>query len=539
MAEEVGGIVGTISLEAEGLDAQLAKLKAAMDQVQKELEDLHAGFDVAGKSAAATGMQIGDLAAKELHLKGEIERVTAAMQQQATATVRVDAAMAGVGRSAGAGFGMASNKLLQFGNTLDDLQYVGEMGLRPIINNIMQISPAAGIALLAFDQLRKHGDALAPAALAVGEYWLGSFKEMEGGTKGVVSALREVQEGLKATVKWVGELGEGWDAMTKKRETAEAKKIEAFTSVGTTADQARGKALAGAIDEYGRKRFIDEAVGKRGEIDPLLRAGDKAAVREEQARILELLDRAKKGDRNAIAALEARTGGTGVREKIREAMPEAKEARKDQEEEDRRDQAESDRRLTARRAARRRDEQQEEGFGEQENARDQAEGQRRLGRRKQQHLRAREEAKKEAGERAIDRMPGLDAGLEGRYTAALAARGGDAEKARQDVQADLYRELIGQGVDPESAKRMATERSRGAMRGVNERIMGLAMGGEGGPVRRSQVFDMADLNRRLQESVSGGDPALQVQKEMEKHLADVVRWTDRFGKMQPVKAEGQ
>ena len=60
MPEEVGGIVGTISLEAEGLDVQLAKLKAAMDQVQRELEELHAGFDVAGKSAAVTGMQIGD-----------------------------------------------------------------------------------------------------------------------------------------------------------------------------------------------------------------------------------------------------------------------------------------------------------------------------------------------------------------------------------------------------------------------------------------------------------------------------------------------
>ena len=129
------------------------------------------------------------------------------MQQQATVTIRVDAAMDRVGRSAGAGFGMASNKLLQFGNVLDDLQYVGEMGLRPIINNIMQISPAVGIPLLAFDQLRKHGDALARRRWR----WLilaGQFQGHGGGTKDVVSALKEVQEGLEATVKWVGELGE-------------------------------------------------------------------------------------------------------------------------------------------------------------------------------------------------------------------------------------------------------------------------------------------------------------------------------------------
>jgi hypothetical protein len=52
--------------------------------------------------------------------------------------------------------GLGNMNLAAIGGTLDDLQYVPEMGLRPILNNIMAIAPAAGIALLALDQLRKH-----------------------------------------------------------------------------------------------------------------------------------------------------------------------------------------------------------------------------------------------------------------------------------------------------------------------------------------------------------------------------------------------
>jgi hypothetical protein len=50
---------------------------------------------------------------------------------------------------AGKGAGVAGYKMMQFGQTIDDLQYVGEQGLRPVINNIMQISPALGIAMIA------------------------------------------------------------------------------------------------------------------------------------------------------------------------------------------------------------------------------------------------------------------------------------------------------------------------------------------------------------------------------------------------------
>lgn len=42
-----------------------------------------------------------------------------------------------------------------FGQTLDDLQYVETMGLRPILNNIMAISPQVGIAMLLADQVIK------------------------------------------------------------------------------------------------------------------------------------------------------------------------------------------------------------------------------------------------------------------------------------------------------------------------------------------------------------------------------------------------
>ncbi len=58
--------------------------------------------------------------------------------------------------AAGSGLGSASYKLQAFGQLLDDMQYVGTQGLQPVINNIMQLSPALGIALIAGEQLYKN-----------------------------------------------------------------------------------------------------------------------------------------------------------------------------------------------------------------------------------------------------------------------------------------------------------------------------------------------------------------------------------------------
>lgn len=57
-------------------------------------------------------------------------------------------------------FNMNQQGLLKLGYLLDDLQYVGEMGLRPIINNLMVLEPRLGIAALLFETLYRNADRL-------------------------------------------------------------------------------------------------------------------------------------------------------------------------------------------------------------------------------------------------------------------------------------------------------------------------------------------------------------------------------------------
>ena len=59
--------------------------------------------------------------------------------------------------------GMSANKVLQLGRTFDDLQYVPQQGLRPIINNVMELSPALGMAMIAVQLLITHWDELSAA----------------------------------------------------------------------------------------------------------------------------------------------------------------------------------------------------------------------------------------------------------------------------------------------------------------------------------------------------------------------------------------
>src|SRR5947199_207999 len=56
--------------------------------------------------------------------------------------------------------GMSGHKIMQLGQTMDDLQYVGEQGLRPIINNVMQLSPLLGMAMIAAQLLYTQWDNL-------------------------------------------------------------------------------------------------------------------------------------------------------------------------------------------------------------------------------------------------------------------------------------------------------------------------------------------------------------------------------------------
>lgn len=108
--------------------------------------------------------------------------------------------------------------------------------------------------------------------------------------------------------------------MTGADKREQEKKVKEFEETASSGEQKRAKAVAEAIDAYGPRKFLREAVDKRKEIDPLLRAGNADAERDERSRLIDLYNKAKEGDPNAAAALAARTKGTGVGVQIGAAM---------------------------------------------------------------------------------------------------------------------------------------------------------------------------------------------------------------------------
>ena len=90
---------------------------------------------------------------QEKQLQENIRLATEALAKQAMAAdTAAEATTANVDAIGKSGMNSAY-KMMQLGQTLDDLQYVGEMGLRPIINNVMQLDARMGIALIVVQSL--------------------------------------------------------------------------------------------------------------------------------------------------------------------------------------------------------------------------------------------------------------------------------------------------------------------------------------------------------------------------------------------------
>jgi hypothetical protein len=129
-------------LEVEG-EAEARKLGAATDRARD-----------------ATGKFVSSLTEEEREAAKAAKAVRAAGEAATSAGAASGAAAAQV-RSIGAAFSVSTNKLQVFAQGLDDLQYVPEQGLRPILNNLVQLSPALGIAALGVSVLYAHSGELA------------------------------------------------------------------------------------------------------------------------------------------------------------------------------------------------------------------------------------------------------------------------------------------------------------------------------------------------------------------------------------------
>jgi hypothetical protein len=119
--QPIGGIEATVSLDTQSIDPGIARIMA-------HLETLEGEFGLVAVAAARS-------------------------------TTAVNAGMNGVTK----GINSAGYQMQILGQGLDDLQYVGEQGLRPIINNLMQFSPILGIAALAVNTLYQNMDRLTGA----------------------------------------------------------------------------------------------------------------------------------------------------------------------------------------------------------------------------------------------------------------------------------------------------------------------------------------------------------------------------------------
>lgn len=112
----------------------------ALDEIQKEQARVTAGIN-AGTIAAQTG---ADQLAKLASVYNQLTRA----QQSFSLAPMIDQAS------------KAKIELASIAHTLDDLQYVGQMGLTPIINNLTQMSATVGLVALGAHQLYKNWDAL-------------------------------------------------------------------------------------------------------------------------------------------------------------------------------------------------------------------------------------------------------------------------------------------------------------------------------------------------------------------------------------------
>lgn len=131
------------------------QITAAMREIEKEMKAVK--LEIGNSSGNA--QQLATLTAYQKQLAQSMDRVKLSAVQQAASLNPMNKGI----KAAGKNLAFGSNKLQVFAQGLDDLQYVPEQGLRPILNNLVQMSPALGIVGLAIQQVVSHWDELAKA----------------------------------------------------------------------------------------------------------------------------------------------------------------------------------------------------------------------------------------------------------------------------------------------------------------------------------------------------------------------------------------
>lgn len=227
--EEIYKIIAKV----EG-DSQVKQLGDELAKAEKKLADM-----IQMQGAGSVGAK--HYAEEVAHLAASLKQADSAMQQSAGAMKQVEG-----------GAGIASHKVMQLGQTLDDLQYVPEQGLRPIINNVMQLSPVLGIAMIAAQLLYTNWDNLAKLF-------------GQGHTKSQAEEMEELGKKTEKTAEETAKLLK-YEEM-RAHVKAQEKPPEAKTKFGQDVDRAISEAPVDDVNK-GLDKHFGKQIRAMAEVDP-------------------------------------------------------------------------------------------------------------------------------------------------------------------------------------------------------------------------------------------------------------------------------
>lgn len=166
--------------------------------------------------------------------------------------------------------GRANYRLLVMANLLDDLQYVPEMGLRPILNQLSLINPHLAVFGILAAQAVRHWDTLGPA--------VERFVAATPGLSRMVPLVRDIGKYLGEIPGAFEEFTTGNDRGTaagraKAKAAAQAQAeadAQAVAGVGDAAADRRGRAVAEALGRSGGAgKFVREWVDREQAANPV------------------------------------------------------------------------------------------------------------------------------------------------------------------------------------------------------------------------------------------------------------------------------
>lgn len=383
MDVEIGKLKARIELDPGRIDSDLKRIEDGIRDVDQEIRKLQNELRAGAIDIGTFDAKLDELIQTQTILRGVASEVTDALKTQGAAMASAGSSATTTGKQMATGMAGAEQatrrstaSVRQMVYAVDDLQYVGEQGLRPIINNIMMISPALGVALIAVDQFSKNWEGL-------GEVFQSTpFDFIFTGMDGITVRL---ENAAKATAEWASFGKLNFDSLSEQmkitKELADQEERRKKISQGmkdrlgnfqSDEERKRGEAVKQAMvnDPTGpegvRQSLLQATMRGRKDLDKMVEppgGGKKISVRENLTRTVdEMIDSALRGKQAYASTMTSMLGGEKgafggrVQEKMTEDQRKADE--KAETEAIQKDQSENERRTKRtqeRRAKRSRD----------------------------------------------------------------------------------------------------------------------------------------------------------------------------------------